>query len=113
VIYLIGTIGLAVGATAATLCVIVYHFSATWWRSEEGWHFMVFTGCLAVIFDWLLIRVLLADPGPASVAVGTTRAAVYWTVGLLLVWRLWLLARRQIWASWRREKRRDPDGRDG
>jgi hypothetical protein len=96
VIHLMGTVGLVVGAVAATGFCVLYHLSARWWRSEEGWHLMSFTGALALVFDWLAWRTLAVEPRPVPLGVGVTRAVIYWAVASLLVWRLWLLWRRQI-----------------
>ena len=101
----IGTIGLAVGAVAATAFVVLYHLAARWWKSEEGWHLMSFTAALAAVFDWLVVRTLTVDPRPMSIGTGLIRASIYCTVAALLVWRLWLLYRLQIRPGLRKRER--------
>ncbi|MGI5169872.1 putative phage holin [Spirillospora sp. CA-253888] len=103
---MIGTVGLVVGAVAATLFCALYHLSARWWRSEEGWHLMSFTGAMALVFNFVAIRTLAVPPRPVSLGLGITRAVIYCTVAALLLWRLWLLYRVQIRPGMKRERSR-------
>jgi uncharacterized membrane protein len=103
-IHLIGTIGIVAGAVSATAFVGLYHLSARWWHSEEGWHVMSFTAALAVVFDWLAVRTLLTDARPLAPGIGVTRAVIFWAIASLLLWRLWLLYRRQIRPGLKRER---------
>lgn len=105
-IHLLGTISLAVGSGAATLFVAAYWVSARWWRSEEGWHLMSFTAALALILDWLLYRNLITTARPAAIGEEIGRAAIYCAIAGLLLWRLWLLWRRQIRPSLTRKDSR-------
>lgn len=104
-IQLIGTIGLVACAVASSGFVVLYHLSARWWRTEEGWHLMTFTGALAVVFDWVTFRTLAVDPRPVGPAVGIVRAAIFIIIAVLLAWRVWLLYRRQIRPGLRRTER--------
>lgn len=101
-IHLIGTIGLVAGAVAATLFCVAYHLSARWWTSPEGRHLMAFTGTLALVLTYSMWRTLTTAPPPLPTGVEVVRMLTFCGVGGLLVQRCWMLARAQIWASWRR-----------
>ncbi|KAB2347361.1 putative phage holin [Actinomadura rudentiformis] len=105
-IQLIGTIGLVAAAVTSTTFCLLYHLSARWWRSEEGWHLMSFTAALAVVFDWVTVRSFLAGARPVSLGVEIARAVIYCTIAALLMWRCWLLYRRQIRPGLKRERGR-------
>lgn len=104
----IGTFGLVIGAAAATLFVVLYHLSARWWHSEEGCHLMTFTAAVAASLDYAAVRTLTAAPRALPLGVGVIRAAIYCTIAVLLLWRLWMLYRLQI----RPELRRRQGGRN-
>lgn len=101
-IHLLGTIGLIGGGAAATVFVVLYHLSARWWTSEEGWHLMSFTGAIAAVEDYTAIRTLTVTPRPISLTVDISRLVIFGLVGGLLVWRLWMLYRIQVRSSRRR-----------
>lgn len=103
-IHAIGDIGVLVGAVAATVFVVAYQLTARWWRSEEGRHMMSFTTVIAVALDYASWRVLTAQPWPYPPAVDAIRTGIFCAIAVLMVWRCWILGRRQIWASWRRSK---------
>lgn len=95
-IHTLGTAALMVGGAASTAFVVLYHLSARWWRSEEGWHLMGFTGALALILDFVTWRTLTTAPRVAGLGIEIARLAIFALVAALLVWRLWMLYRIQI-----------------
>lgn len=103
-IHLLGTIALLAGAVVATLFVVLYHLSAHWWGSEEGWHVMSFTGAIAAVLDFTSVRALTATPLHLPPGVDVARTLIFGTVAGLLAWRLWMLYRIQIRPSWRRSR---------
>lgn len=105
-INLLGDIAVFVGALAATAFVIAYHLSARWWKSEEGRHLMCFTGVIALALDYSSWRVVTAPMRPLPLTVDLIRTLLFAAIAALLVWRFWMLARRQIWAPWRRSSKR-------
>ncbi|WP_242892404.1 putative phage holin [Actinomadura litoris] len=109
-IHLLGTIGMVAAAVGSAGFCVVYHLSARWWRSEEGWHLMSFTGALAAAFVWLTVRTFVVSPRPVSVGVEVGRTLVFCGIAGLLWWRLWILYRRQIRPVVRRG-RRQPEER--
>lgn len=104
VVHAVGTAALWVCALSALGFCGLYHLSAPWWRSAEGRHLMSFTGGLALIFSWLVYRSFVA-PAPPSAGDEVGRMSVYLVVAVLLLWRLELLWRRQIWPGLRRSER--------
>lgn len=106
-IHTLGNVALYVGTLAAVAFVVAYHLSARWWSSEEGQHLMSFTALLGVILAWLSCRALDADQPVLALGVDIARSAIYWAVALFLVWRVWMLGRKQIWASWRRDAKEE------
>lgn len=105
-IHALGTAGLYLGALAAWAFCVAYRFSARWRKSAEGWHLMTFTGTFAAILTYLSWRSLHASARPVSTGDDIARAVIYCSVAALMVWRFWLLGRRQIWASWRRRSKK-------
>lgn len=95
-IHLLGTLSLLAGGLAATVFVALYHLSARWWASEEGWHLMAFTGALGAVLDFVAARTLATPPRPTGITVEAIRLAIYALVAVLLLWRLWMLYRIQI-----------------
>jgi hypothetical protein len=104
-IHALGDVAQYVGALAAVAFVVAYHLSARWWSSEEGRHLMSFTGVIGLILVWLSWRTFATDQRAPSAGVDIERAAIYCSVAVLLVWRFWMLGRKQIWASWRSKER--------
>lgn len=106
-IHLLGTIALCVGALAAWAFVAGYHLSARWWRSEEGWHLQVFTGCLAVILGYSSYRNLTTRARPGGAGLEITRTVIFGVVAACLVWRCWMLYRIQIRPALQRLRARE------
>jgi hypothetical protein len=104
-IHAIGDVAVFVGAAAATVFVIAYQLVARWWRSEEGRHLMSFTGVIALALDYSAWRVLTAQIRPLPISVEVIRTLIFCAIAVLMVWRCWILGRRQIWAPWRRSKK--------
>lgn len=106
-VHLAGTVALWLSLGSAVTFCGLYHLTAPWWRSAEGWHLMSFTGGLGLILSWLAYRSIFAAPPPtAGDEVG--RTVVYSIVAALMVWRLGLLWRRQIRRAFRRDEERRP-----
>jgi hypothetical protein len=55
----LGNILLVVSALEATVFVLVYHFTATWWRSWPGRNLMGLWFVIAVVLDTSATRALL------------------------------------------------------
>ncbi|NEA22598.1 hypothetical protein [Actinomadura bangladeshensis] len=103
-LHLAGTVALWLGLVSAAMFCGLYHLSAPWWRSAEGWHLMSFTGGLALILGWLAYRSIFAAPPPTT-GDEVGRTIVYSLVAVLMIWRLGLLWRRQIQPAFRRTVR--------
>lgn len=101
-VHLLGTVSLIAGAVTSTMFVALYWVSARWYRSAEGWHLMTFTGVIALVLLFTSYRTLTTAPRPMSAGIDIARLAIFGSVALLLVWRLWLLYRIQIRSSRRR-----------
>ena len=92
----VGDVALWVATFSACLFVVMYHFSARWWKSEEGWHIMSFTAAIAAVFLYLTVTTTVRS-GPSSlpVALQWTRLVIYATFAGLLLWRLSMVTRAQ------------------
>jgi hypothetical protein len=72
--------------------VVMYHLTARWWKSEEGWHLMTFTAFVAAVFIFVLAAKNSVLP---PLAVAWTRVVIYGGMCALLVWRVRLVAKAQ------------------
>ena len=95
-VHALGNLGVFAGAASASLFVVVYWLTAPWWKSQEGWHLMAFTGCLGLTLDYSSWRIVTSQVHLQSAGVEVVRAAVFLAVGGLLVWRLVMLYHAQI-----------------
>ncbi len=105
-IHLLGDVAVFVAAGAASLFCLLYHLTAPWRRSHEGWHLMTFTALHALIFGWITFRILTASAQPLPPGQEEARAGVFVLGALCLLWRLALLYRRQIGPGLRRRTKR-------
>src|SRR3954470_997383 len=101
-IHLLGDVAVFVAATAATLFCLLYHVTAPWRRSQEGWHLMSFTALHALVFGWIAFRIVTASARPLPSGQEEVRTTVYVLAAMCLIWRLFLLYRRQIGPGLRR-----------
>ena len=81
-------------ALPANLFVVLYHLTASWWKSEFGCNLMTLLASLAAALDLSLSRWIFG-PWP-----GLSHAAlfVYLAIGGAIWWRLALLLRAQLGA---------------
>lgn len=98
-IHLLGTICIVAGAVASSGFVALYTISARWYRSEEGWHLMTFTGLLALVLIYTSYRNLTATAAAVPLGVDVARLAIFASVAASLSWRVWMLYRIQIRAQ--------------
>lgn len=101
-LHLIGNAAVLISVVASATFVALYWVSARWWKSEEGWHLMTFTGVIGVAFGWITYRQVISSTPPAALSIETPRAVILSALAALLVWRLALLLRAQT----RRRRRR-------
>lgn len=106
-IHLLGTVGLYVGTLAAFAFVASYQLFARWWASEEGRHMMSFTTVLALALGYFSYRTLTTPALPLPRGTELARTLIFNAIAWVLVWRCWLLGRKQIWASWRRHSKEE------
>lgn len=104
-IHTIGSIAAGVAFAAAALFCVLYHLTAPWRRSEEGWHLMTFTALHAAVFGWIGYRIIVASARDLPPAEDAARAAIYAIAAACLVWRLLLLWSRQIGPGLRRKSK--------
>jgi len=79
-------------ALPANLFVVLYHLTASWWKSQFGWNLMTLLASLALALDLSLSRWIFG-PWP-----GLSHAAlfVYFAIGCAVWWRLGLLLCAQL-----------------
>jgi hypothetical protein len=88
-------------AFSGVMFVVMYHLTARWWKSEEGWHLMTFTAFVAAVFIFVLaVKSSVLSP----IAAALTRIIIYGGMCALLLWRVRLVrqAQRRVRARYER-----------
>jgi len=90
-------------AAGATTFSIVYHVTATWWKSAMGRNIMLLVGSIAAILDLSLAFTLAGRPDWMR----EIFAALYAAIGVAIWRRLTILIDAQHHADWTAHRNRD------
>jgi hypothetical protein len=88
----IGNVLLVLSALIATAFIVVYHWSALWWRSHDGRHVMAFMASLAMVLDLAMLRLVVGRPEWFE----AVRTLTFVTIPVVLSWRFAILIKAQF-----------------
>lgn len=92
-IHAAGSVVLVICAVLSMTFVVVYHYSAVWWRSEVGKHLMAIASSETAILTTQSIRLII---GEDTSWFSFIRLVVFLSFPVTLIWRLWILWKLQI-----------------
>ncbi|MFF4489402.1 hypothetical protein ACFY0F_23385 [Streptomyces sp. NPDC001544] len=85
----------ALGFLACTVFVVVYHLTATWWRSEVGRNQMSFAAAIGLLCLYTVLATVWRSDECALVVLRSIRIVAVAAVIVLMVQRTWLLLKAQ------------------
>ena len=97
-LYTLGTFSLWGATITGFLFLVFYSLTATWWKSEVGWHLMSWSAATEAIFAYLAFASVVRKPGAALPPANLLciRLAVFAVFWFLIAWRFWMVARAQL-----------------
>lgn len=98
--HLIGNVLLIVSALLATAFIVLYHWSAVWWKNADGRHVMAFMAALAAVLDLGVVRIVIGTQEWFE----WLRLGVFVGIPLVLAQRLLILVRAQFGKSGKRNQ---------
>jgi hypothetical protein len=94
---LAGDVAVWAAMVSAVLFCILYALTAPWRRSAEGWHLMTMTATIGLAFIWVAYRQATSHMPALPTATEAKRTGLYTLLAAMLIWRLALLIRAQLW----------------
>lgn len=97
-LFTLGNVALWGASITGFLFCVFYTLTATWWKSEVGWHLMSWSAATEFIFAYLAFASLVRKPGAALPATNLLwiRFVVFAVFWFLIAWRFWMVARAQL-----------------